>query len=372
MPGSTVTAVDLELPPPAGVPGVQPGLDRRSVTLIVLAGLLALASLASLSFGAMHVGLHEALSVLLRQLGFAVAASDNPVHEAVILAVRLPRLLIGASVGAGLAIAGAALQAVFRNPLADPALIGVSSGAALAAAAFTVLGGHLPISSPALLATTLPLVAFGGAWAAVELVQRLGRNQGVTSVARLLLAGIAINALAQALTGMLLFIASDAQLRSLLFWNLGSLGAAGWLQTAAAVPLMVIAVAALCRGGQALNLMLLGDDAARHLGVDVERVKRRVVLWATLAVGSAVAVVGIIGFVGLAVPHLLRLAFGADHRLLLPASALLGASLLLAADVGARTLAAPAEVPIGIVTALLGGPFFLWLIVRDDSMRTPT
>jgi len=367
-----VTAADHEEPIPAGVIPTGLTIDRRGVTLVTLTALLGVAALASLSLGAMQIGAHESLTILLHPLGFPLSGATNPVHEAVILAVRLPRLLIGATVGAGLAIAGAALQAVFRNPLADPALIGVSSGAALAAAAFTVLGSRLPFSSPALLASSLPLVAFGGAWVAVDLVQRLGRNRGATSVARLLLAGIAINALAQALTGMLLFIATDAQLRSLLFWNLGSLGAAGWLQVAAAAPPMLAAVAALCRRGQALNLMLLGDDAARHLGVDVERVKRRVVLWATLAVGSAVAVVGIIGFVGLAVPHLLRLALGADHRLLLPASALLGASLLLVADVGARTLAAPAEVPIGIVTALLGGPFFLWLIVRDESMRAPS
>ncbi len=345
--------------------------DRRLAVLIGLVSVLMAAALASLTLGAMPIGPYEVVSILMSHLGMGVLSEIDPLHDAVVIAVRLPRLLVGATVGAGLAIAGTVLQAVFRNPLADPALIGVSSGAALAAAAVTILGGVVvSTAASGFWIATLPVAAFTGGWSAVQLVQRLGRSGQVISVARLLLAGIAVNALAQALTGVLLFIATDSQLRGLLFWNLGSLGAGGWMQASVSGPVIVVATVALSRYGQPLNLMLLGDDAARHLGVDVEQIKRRVVLWATLAVSASVAVVGIIGFVGLVVPHLLRLTLGADHRVLLPATALLGASLLLVSDVFARTLAAPAEIPIGVVTALVGGPFFLWLIVRDDTVRT--
>jgi iron complex transport system permease protein len=274
---------------------------------------------------------------------------------------------MGMLVGGALGACGAAVQALFRNPLADPALIGTASGAALAAALVIVLV-RLPPGAPSwLLAGLLPLAAFGGSTVATSAVYRLAGRAGVTMVGTLLLAGIAVNALAGAGTGLLSFVASDAQLRSLVFWSLGSLGGATWQALFGAAPLLLVAPLALPALAPSLNLLLLGEVEARHLGVDVERLKRRVVLLAALGVGAAVAVSGVIGFVGLVVPHLIRLAAGPDHRIVLPGSIVLGAALLVGADLLARTLVVPAELPIGIVTAFAGAPFFLWLLRRTPA-----
>jgi iron complex transport system permease protein len=263
------------------------------------------------------------------------------------------------------------MQGLFRNPLADPGLIGVSSGAALGAVATIVLAPALSISAGAWTgAFLLPLAAFAGGVIATLVVYRLATSNGQTSVATMLLAGIAINAVAGAGTGMLTFIADDDQLRDLTFWSLGSLGGATWTSLAAIAPCVLLCVAATPFLSRSLNAMLLGESEARHLGIHTETVKRLVILGAALAVGASVAVAGVIGFIGLVVPHLLRLAFGPDHRLLLPGSALFGATLLIGADLLARVIVQPAELPIGIVTALVGGPFFLWLLLRDRKRGT--
>jgi iron complex transport system permease protein len=283
----------------------------------------------------------------------------------VLWGIRLPRVVLGVLVGAGLSVSGAAMQGLFRNPLADPALVGISSGAALGAVVTIVLGTALPdgwaeMAGPFL----LPLAAFAGGALATLLVYRLATSGGRTSVATMLLAGVAINAVAGAGTGLMTFLADDDQLRDLMFWTLGSLGGATWTRLAVVAPLILIGVAVTLPLARPLNALLLGEAEAGHLGIDTQRVKRRVITLAALVVGAATAVSGIIGFIGLVVPHLLRLALGPDHRLLLPGSALLGADLL------ARTVVAPAELPIGIVTALVGGPFFLWLLLRDRQRNT--
>ncbi len=211
---------------------------------------------------------------------------------------------------------------------------------------------------------TLPIAAFFGSLFTTLIVYRLSNNEGKTDVSTLLLAGIAINALAGALTGLLTYMADDTQLRTLTFWSMGSLGNANWDQVIAAAPFILLAVIVIPWQARALNAILLGEAEAGHLGFDLEKIKLLLILLVALAVGAAVALSGIIGFIGLVVPHLLRLSIGPDHRLLLPASALLGASLLLLADLIARTVVAPAELPIGIITATLGGPFFLWLLLR--------
>jgi iron complex transport system permease protein len=267
-------------------------------------------------------------------------------------------------VGAALAVSGAAMQGLFRNPLADPGLIGVSAGGALGAVSVIVLGASVTASvAPSLAAGAVPIAAFVGALAATLLVKRLATRDGRTDVATLLLAGIAIQAVAMAGTGLLTYVADDEQLRTLTFWTMGSLGGATWQSLAYAAPLMVLSLLAIPLAAAALNAMLLGESEAGHLGFDTERLKLVLVLLVAGAVGAAVAVSGIIGFVGLVVPHLLRLTLGPDHRALLPGSALLGATLLLLADLVARTVVVPAELPIGIITALVGGPFFIWLLV---------
>ena len=263
-----------------------------------------------------------------------------------------------------LALSGVAMQGLFRNPLADPGLVGVSSGAALGAAFAIVLGsawGGLPEAFGPYL---LSLSAFTGGLLVTSMVYRLGRRDGQTSVASMLLAGIALTALAGALIGLLTYLADDATLRTLTFWNLGSLNGASYARL---WPLLIVAAAValwLPRRAKALNALLLGEPEARHLGFEVERLKRELIWCTALGVGAAVAAAGLIGFIGLVVPHLMRLLVGPDHRILLPASLLAGASLLLFADLLARLLLAPAELPIGIVTALIGAPFFLYLLLR--------
>jgi iron complex transport system permease protein len=347
----------------------QAGTPRRArpaVALGWLSLLLLVVVLASVGIGAVAITPADTARIVAHALGADVAVDAR--QASVLLAIRLPRTLLGLLIGAGLATAGVLMQGLFRNPLADPGLIGVSSGAALAAVAVIVLGATwLRGLSQMLGMFTLPLAAFGGGLATTALIYRLSRRSGRTLVATLLLAGIALNALAGAGTGLLTFLATDEQLRSITFWSLGSLGGATWRAVGAATPFLLLALLLAPRLALPLNLLLLGEAEARHLGVDVERLKRVVVTLVALAVGAAVAVAGIIGFVGLVVPHVLRLALGPDHRGLLPGSALLGAALLLAADLAARTVVAPAELPIGIVTALLGAPCFLWLLLRDRA-----
>ncbi|MFD1704014.1 FecCD family ABC transporter permease [Methylopila henanensis] len=330
--------------------------------------LLAVAMIASLSVGPVTIGPARLLDVAQAVLANGGREGLPPAlaRDATILAdIRAPRTVIGALVGAAMALAGAVMQGVFRNPLADPGLVGVSSGAAFAAVAWIVLGESVAHLLPPTLANlALPLAAFAGGLATTLLLARIASRDGRTEIAVMLLAGVALGALSAAGTGVLVFMARDDQLRAFLFWTLGSLGGATWLKITLALPFIValgLAAPLLARG---LDAVALGERAAFHVGVDVERVKRIAVIGVAAAVAAAVASAGAIGFIGLAAPHLVRLAIGPGHRALLPASALLGAALLLLSDVAARTLAAPAELPIGVVTAAFGAPFFLWLLMR--------
>lgn len=339
--------------------------SRARLTLLLLTGLLLIVFVLSLGIGAVAIPPLEVLGILAQQLGLPVATTFDPGHVAVLLDIRAPRVVLGIMVGAGLAITGATMQGLFRNPLADPGLIGVSSGAALAAVTVIVLGATWLQGISTLLGHyTLPIAAFIGSLGVTLLVYRLANIHGRTDIATMLLAGIAINALMGAATGLLTYAANDAQLRTLTFWSMGSLGNATWAQVLSAAPLLLLPIIALPFFAHALNAILLGESEAGHLGFNLERIKRVLIVLVALVVGTAVALTGVIGFVGLVVPHLLRLALGPDHRFLLPASALLGASLLLLADLLARTLVSPAELPIGIITAVIGGPFFLWLLSR--------
>ncbi|PAV25632.1 iron complex transport system permease protein [Tamilnaduibacter salinus] len=324
-----------------------------------LAIALVVASILSLSSGAYPVAVGQIIDMALR--GF----SDDTTARFVVLDVRVPRLLLGALTGAVLAVSGALLQGLFRNPLADPGLIGVSSGAALAAVAVIVLGGSgLAGWSQFAGQWALPLAAFAGGTMTTLIAWKIAHQQGQTSVALLLLAGIAINAIAGAGTGLLTYYADDSALRSLTFWSMGSLAHARWADLWVAGPWMVATLLIAPLLARPLDAFLMGEPVAGHLGYSTNWVKRGAVLLAALGVGAAVAVTGLIGFVGLVVPHLLRQLFGAGHRLLLPACALGGSALLVLADCLARVVVAPAELPIGLVMALLGGPFFLFLLMR--------
>jgi iron complex transport system permease protein len=281
----------------------------------------------------------------------------------VVWAIRIPRTLLGAVIGAGLAVSGAAMQGVFRNPLADPGLIGVSSGAALGAVTAIVLD----VTVFGL--WTLPAFAFGFGLAVTCAVYLLARHEGTTEVVTLLLAGVAFNAVAGAATGLLIATADDQELRSVTFWTLGSLAGSQWAHVGIVSTVTAIGLMIVLRYRAALNLFALGEREARHLGIRVEAVRVVLIFTTAAMTGTAVAFAGAIGFVGLVVPHLVRLWLGPDHRRLLPLSAIAGATLLLLADLSSRTLAAPTEFPIGVTMSIVGGPFFIWLILRTRRQQ---
>lgn len=353
-------------------PTEEPLDRRRRIAHRVLLGLgICVAGMAVVSagIGAIPIAPTQVLSVVLAWLGLPVAHDVPAQHVAVLEVIRLPRIALGLLVGASLAVAGATMQGLFRNPLADPGLMGVSSGAALAAVAVIVLGQTLaPGALVALGSFALPAAAFAGGIGVTTLIYALGRRGGRVVVATMLLAGIAVNALAGAAIGVLTFISTDIQLRTLTFWTMGSLGGSTFGTIWPALLLMAAALVWMLRLARPLNVYLLGEREARHLGIDTDRLKHRAVLGTAMAVGAAVAVSGIIGFVGLVVPHLLRLMLGPDNRWVLPGSALLGAGLLTLADLAARMVLLPAELPIGLVTSIVGGPFFLWLLVRQRGL----
>lgn len=327
---------------------------RARLAIATLCGLLILVALFSLTAGASDAS-------ILSVLGGTVSERDR----IIIYDIRLPRVLLGILIGAALAVSGAVMQGLFRNPLADPGLVGVSAGAGLGAITMIVLGGTVMGPFVALADIyALPLAAFIGGLVTTMLLYRIATRRGQTSVATMLLAGIALGAMAGAFSGVLVYLADDRQLRDLTFWGLGSLAGATWTKITAAGPIIVLSLAATPFMARALNGLALGEASAAHLGIPVQRFKNIAIVTVAAATGASVAVSGGIGFVGIVVPHLLRLLIGPDHRYLLPASALLGASLLLLADAVSRTIVAPAELPIGIVTAAVGAPFFLWILLR--------
>ena len=375
--------------------------SRRRATLALLAALLLAVAAYSLTSGVISTSLWEVVSALPDALAVmfsldrsAAPRASTPQLAMILAEIRIPRLLLGLMVGAGLAICGAVMQGLFRNPMADPGLLGVSSGAALGAVLTIVLGGALfdmlgsmlggmlgdplgdPLGAPALWPIEaigpwlLPAMAFAGGVASILVVHRLSVVNGKTDIATMLLAGIAVNAITGAGIGLLSYIADDAQLRDLIFWSLGSLEITDRRKLLVALVFIIPALLWLPRYAPALNANLLGEREAGHLGVEMEKIKRQLIVLVALVVGISVSLSGVIGFVGLVVPHLIRILTGPDHRLLLPASALFGATLLIGADIVARTAVAPAEIPIGIITAILGGPFFLWLLMRFHHARS--
>lgn len=335
----------------------------RSLILAVLVVVLIATGVVSLCIGAVKISPGAIWAALFG--GGAEARFQDVIWQ-----LRLPRVLLGFLVGGSLAVAGALMQGLFRNPLADPALVGASSGGALGAVFVIVLSSHFFPDVPLLAdLRLLPFAAFAGALVVTGLVQRLATVGGYTAVATLLLVGIAINALTSSVIGLATYLATEAQLRTLSFWTLGSLGAASWQVVALAAPfcLGLIVLAPFWAG--ALNALALGEAEAGHLGFRVQRLKGVLVVLTAAGVGASVAFTGIILFVGLVVPHLVRSLVGPDHRWLILGSALMGAFLLTASDTIARTVLAPAELPIGIITAGFGAPVFLFMLLgRRNSV----
>ncbi|MFN8168416.1 MAG: iron ABC transporter permease [Candidatus Nanopelagicales bacterium] len=343
----------LAAPPEVVVAPARRG--RLLVAGLVLS--LAVVVVASAALGAYAVSPADVLRAVGGRLGLPSGEVPATV-DAVLWQVRFPRIALAVLVGACLGLAGAVMQGVFANPLAEPGTVGVSAGAAVGAVVAIVTG------AAALSLAVVPVAAFVGGVVTTLVVHRLARADGRTEVVTLLLTGIGVNALAGAVIGWCTFVSDDAQLRSITFWSLGSVGLATWPTVLAVLPFAVVGVVLAPRLARSLDLLALGDRPAAHLGLDVERVRRRSILLVALLTAAAVAAAGIVGFVGLVVPHLVRLVAGPLHGVLLPASALGGALLVLLADLVGRTAAAPAEIPLGVVTALVGAPVFLWLVRR--------
>ncbi|WP_375451786.1 FecCD family ABC transporter permease [uncultured Devosia sp.] len=340
--------------------GDRSAVGRRAVVILALILLVTMA--LSMTTGASGA---SALNLVFSWFGPTIAdPAALPRDQTVIYQIRLPRMILGVLVGAALAVSGLLMQGLFRNPLADPGLVGVSAGAGLGAVGIIVLGTSLLAPLTALLGIySLQIASFFGGLITTFLLYRIATRAGQTAVPTMMLAGIAIGALAGAITGVLVYVATDSQLRDLTFWGLGSLSGANWTKIMASGPIILAALAASAFLAKGLNALTLGEATAGHLGLPVQRFKLATIVAVAAATGASVAVSGGIGFVGIVVPHLLRLIIGPDHRFLLPASALLGASFLLLADAVSRLVVAPAELPIGIVTAAVGGPFFLWILL---------
>ena len=325
---------------------------RQNTALIVLAVILFSTAALALSSGAVPLSIRALIHGSAKSLEITIFSE-----------IRAPRVLLSGLVGASLAAAGAVLQGLFRNPLADPGLIGVSSGAALGAVSMIVFGSAL--NFPDWIAVySMPLAAIIGAMAVTFFLYTFANYYGHFSVVTVLLVGIAINALASVGIGAFQYLSDDAQLRSLVFWMMGSFGRADWITVMPAASIMLVSIVVLIRQSTQLDRLQLGEAEAFHLGINVKKLKRLVILVSAGAVGAGVALSGIIGFVGLVVPHLVRLLFGVSHRILIPGSALLGACLMISADLVSRIVIIPSELPVGLVTSALGAPFFLWLIAR--------
>lgn len=340
------------------------GVSRKALVSGALVLLLAAVAILSLTHGAAAISSARVWEILLR-LATPESGARPDAETLIVLNIRVPRLLLGMLIGGSLGLSGALMQGLFGNPLADPGLVGVSSGAGAAAAAAIVLGDRLAMNWAGVSAfSVLPFAAFLGALAMTSTLYFLSTSQGRTSVATMLLAGIALGALASALTGALAYVSDDRQLRDLTFWSMGSLGGATWRKVAVLGPIGAMLAAAAPFLSRGLNALALGEAEAFHLGVRVQRLKIAVIFLVAVAVGASVAAAGVISFVGIVAPHLLRLMIGPDHRALLPLSLVTGATILTSADLFSRTLAAPAEMPVGILTAAIGAPFFLGLLLR--------
>ena len=329
---------------------------------------LFVAIIIAVSIGPLPIALGDVLTTISSRiplLGSVLTTQASPVNQEIVLAVRLPRVLAAALVGVGLATSGATLQGLLRNPLADPYIIGVSAGASVGATIATVLGlGFSVIGS----LYSIPLFAFVGAIITVFIVYSLSKSSGGVSMLTLLLVGIAITSLFSAVVTFIRLLSSDLAF-SIMYWLLGSLNLTTWNYVYLALPFTVVGFFITYYFARDLNAITLGEEQATHLGVETETVKKILLVCVSLMTAAAVSISGVIGFIGLLVPHIVRLKVGSDYRILLPASALTGAVVLIACDTVSRTLLSPAELPVGIITALIGGPFFIYLLTTKKGRQ---
>lgn len=356
-------------PAPTKVPGPTPrgpGLRGRTSALAGRVGLLGglgtalvVACLLAAATGQFQIPVSEVVGSVLHRAGIDLGPlPTHPQAENNLWNVRFPRVVMAALVGAALATAGALMQGVFGNPLAEPGVVGVSSGAAVAAAVVIVFS--LDFAGT----WTIAICAFGGGLVTTLIVYVMSRDNGRTEVVTLVLTGIAVNAVASAGLSFLLFLGNTAAREEIVFWTLGSMNGSRWPEVRVVLPLVVVGLVAALLLARQLDLLALGDRAARHVGVDVERLRLVAIVVVAVLTAAGVAFCGVIAFVGLVVPHLIRMVAGPGHRMLVPASALGGAVLLVLADLWARTAIAYADLPIGMLTSLVGGPFFFWLLRR--------
>jgi iron complex transport system permease protein len=344
-------------------------VPRRSYTgtYIVLGLLLAVAVVASAGVGAFTFTPAQMVSYVAQAAGWSPVRDADALGRSVFFQLRLPRVMMSGLTGAVLGVSGTLMQGLFRNPIVEPGLAGTSAGAALGAAMVFVLGSGSALAFTTIAgALAVPLLAFAGAFAATMLVYRISSSFGKVNVFTLLLAGIAVNAVCGAGTGFLSYIARDPQARNITFWNLGTFTTADWRGVGLVLVCFVLCFAWSLRSGKALNALMLGEDEAALLGIDPERLILRLLLVNTVMVAAATAMVGVIAFVGLVVPHVLRMLRSSDYTFLLPASALLGALSMEVIDVIARLIIPPAELPVGIITAIIGAPVFLWILLREQ------
>lgn len=334
---------------------------KDTIFKFILVALLCVALVGALTIGATSISIRELSSIIQYKLGFVDQVNETKLT--VFWAMRLPRALATLLVGGSLAISGGALQGLFRNPLADPTLIGISGGAALAASVGIVLGVNIQLLGY----YGLTFITFLGAIIAAVLVYRISVSNGKSSVTIMLLAGIAVNALSSAGMGLMHYLSDETQLRNLTFWLLGGMGGVNWKNLMVLIPFTLIPCMLIPRLSKQLNIFVLGEESAQSLGVNVSKLKLYVILLCTLAVGASVAISGMIGFIGLVIPHIIRLIQGTNHQNLLPNSFLMGAAVLLTADTICRTIISPTELPIGIVTAFIGTPLFLSLLVKESK-----
>ncbi|GAA2692828.1 MULTISPECIES: iron ABC transporter permease [Actinosynnema] len=349
--------------PPTDPPPPTARTATRAAVMLALSGAVVLGVLLATSLGPVRVPLRETAQVVLHHLSADLFRPADPVNDQIVWQFRLPRALLGAVVGAGLASVGVVLQAVVRNPLADPYLLGVSSGASFGAVLVLVVG------SSAAAGLGLSSAAFAGALVATLLVYLLAQRAGRVTPFRLILAGVSLAYLFQALYGLLLLHASPYDVQGVLVWLFGSLGSTEWGDVAVPTACVVAGVLYLRTQARPLNSLLAGEETAVSLGLDVARFRVRMLVVTSLVVGVVVAVSGAVAFVGLIVPHLCRLVVGSDHRVLLPVAALTGAVFLVLMDLAARTVLAPTELPLSIVTSVFGVPFFIWLLRQREAGR---
>lgn len=339
--------------------------NRLPLYLLISILLLLLLVGVSLYMGAYNFEKQSLYEIFKSLFSKDLSVSEYDHDQYVLLELRLPRIVMAILVGSALAVSGTCLQGMFKNPLATPDLIGITSGASLFAAVTIVLGSTIKPYIPEVLHySMLSISAFIGAFITMSFIYRISTSQGKTNIVIMLLSGVAVTALARALTGFLTYLSTDEELRNLTFWDLGSLGGASWTKNSILLVVIILSYSFLITKGKALNAMMLGEKDAAHLGIQIEKIKKGILLLTALLVGTSVAFSGTIGFVGLIIPYILRLLFKSNYHIILPLSAVFGSILLLCADTISRTLVDPSEIPIGILTAFMGAPIFIAILLH--------